>query len=68
MRSTTFILAACVPTASAYSLVDDYMENNYADFFDKFSFWTAKDTTKGFGVSSFSPVIDFQSKVGGADL
>jgi hypothetical protein len=61
MRSTTFILAACVPTAFAYSLVDDYMENNYADFFDKFSFWTAKDTTKGFGV--FSLLFFFLVKI-----
>ncbi|RAL15908.1 uncharacterized protein BO97DRAFT_458901 [Aspergillus homomorphus CBS 101889] len=31
----------------AYTLKDNYMANNYQDFFNKFTFWTGADPTKG---------------------
>jgi len=52
MRSATVVAASVIafhaPVALGYSLVDDYMSNDYADFFNKFNFWTTEDTTGGF--------------------
>lgn len=36
MRSVLCLLAACMPSTIAYTLVDDYMKGN---FYNKFSFW-----------------------------
>jgi hypothetical protein len=52
MRSNIFLTASAMalglPCPLSYSLIDDYMSNNYAEFFGKRSFWTDKDTTFGF--------------------
>jgi hypothetical protein len=53
MHSRTILAGALAlaPYALAYSLVDDYTGNDYADFFNKFSFWNTNsqaDPTRGF--------------------
>lgn len=35
-------------TSATYILKDDYTASSYAEFFDKFTFWTDEDPTEGY--------------------
>ncbi|KAF4335377.1 Concanavalin A-like lectin glucanases superfamily [Fusarium beomiforme] len=48
MRSPIFFSIFWLGTACAYTLKTDYTGDNYADFFNKFSFWTSSDPTNGY--------------------
>ncbi|KAH0357474.1 hypothetical protein KCU83_g692, partial [Aureobasidium melanogenum] len=51
MRATVpaiLAILSCATLATSHALKEDFTGNDYKDFFNKFSYWTDADPTKGF--------------------